>query len=164
MILGASGKITSLKIILVMFPLLKVYGLIKQRFEIMSVSGTFQNVEHVFVVGVGGGVPHFTDYYRHPRLGDVIISQCDQQGAIYYYCEKVLQDKDGTLIYSTKSYKPKDIFLQNVVTSIRNRREQQPSFSPWEKYIQEGLELLSTQEADYNRPPPETDRYSSPHC
>jgi hypothetical protein len=29
---------------------------------------------------------------------------------------------------------------------------------PWEKYIREGLELLKTQEADYNRPPPETDR------
>jgi hypothetical protein len=27
--------------------------------------GTFQGVEHVFIVGVGGGVPHYTDWGRH---------------------------------------------------------------------------------------------------
>ena len=109
-------------------------------------------------MGVGGGVPHFTDYFRHPRLGDVVVSQCDEDGCLYYYCEKVLQEKDGSLIYNTKKFRPKDIFLQNVVAGIRNRHEQQPSFKPWEKYINDGLELLSTQESDYNRPPPETDR------
>lgn len=31
-------------------------------------------VEHVFIVGVGGGIPHFTDYYKHVRLGDVVVS------------------------------------------------------------------------------------------
>ncbi len=36
--------------------------------------GTFQGVESVFLVGVGGAVPHFTDYDRHVRLGDVVIS------------------------------------------------------------------------------------------
>lgn len=54
-------------------------------------AGTFQAVEHVFVVGVGGGVPHFTDYYRHLRLGDVIVSENDAFGNLYYYCDKVLQ-------------------------------------------------------------------------
>ncbi len=36
--------------------------------------GTFQAVEFVFLVGVGGGVPHYTDYARHVRLGDVVVS------------------------------------------------------------------------------------------
>lgn len=36
--------------------------------------GTFQQVDHVVLVGVGGGVPHFTDPARHVRLGDVVIS------------------------------------------------------------------------------------------
>ncbi|CAG2057039.1 unnamed protein product, partial [Timema podura] len=36
--------------------------------------GTFQKVDHVFLVGVGGGVPHFTDYNKHVRLGDVVVS------------------------------------------------------------------------------------------
>ena len=38
--------------------------------------GTFQGVEHVFIVGVGGAVPHYTDFDRHVRLGDVVISDC----------------------------------------------------------------------------------------
>lgn len=36
--------------------------------------GTFQDVEQVFLVGVGGGVPHYTDFSRHVRLGDVVLS------------------------------------------------------------------------------------------
>lgn len=31
-------------------------------------------VEYVFLVGVGGGVPHYTDYAQHVRLGDVVVS------------------------------------------------------------------------------------------
>ena len=27
--------------------------------------GTFQGVEYVLIVGVGGGVPHYTDYSRY---------------------------------------------------------------------------------------------------
>lgn len=36
--------------------------------------GTFQKVDYVFLVGVGGGVPHYTNYNKHVRLGDVVIS------------------------------------------------------------------------------------------
>lgn len=36
--------------------------------------GTFQAVEFVILVGVGGGVPHYTDHTRHVRLGDVVVS------------------------------------------------------------------------------------------
>ena len=36
--------------------------------------GTFQAVEKVFLVGVGGAVPHFTDFAKHVRLGDVVLS------------------------------------------------------------------------------------------
>lgn len=31
-------------------------------------------MEYVFLVGVGGGVPHYTDYKKHVRLGDVVVS------------------------------------------------------------------------------------------
>ena len=31
-------------------------------------------MEHVLLVGVGGGVPHYTDYTRHVRLGDVVLA------------------------------------------------------------------------------------------
>ena len=36
--------------------------------------GTFQHVDYVFIVGVAGGVPHYTDYHKHVRLGDVVVS------------------------------------------------------------------------------------------
>lgn len=36
--------------------------------------GTFQKVDFVFLVGVAGGVPHYTDYKKHVRLGDVVVS------------------------------------------------------------------------------------------
>ena len=128
------------------------------EFTVFIISGTFQEIEHVFVVGVAGGVPHFTDYYKHPRLGDVVISKADSSDNIYYYCDKILQDpKDGSIEYHTKKYHPKDMFLQRVVEKIQETSEHR-SFHPWEKYIAEGLELLSTQEADYNRPPADTDR------
>lgn len=42
--------------------------------------GTFQMVDNVFIVGVGGGVPHYTDYARHVRLGDVVVSASDSPG------------------------------------------------------------------------------------
>lgn len=36
--------------------------------------GTFQKVDYVFIVGVAGGIPHYTDYKKHVRLGDVVVS------------------------------------------------------------------------------------------
>lgn len=40
--------------------------------------GTFQKVDYVFIVGVAGGIPHYTDFKKHVRLGDVVISYVDQ--------------------------------------------------------------------------------------
>ena len=53
-------------------------------------SGTFGDVEHVFIVGGAGGVPHYTDYYKHVRLGDVVMSTPNDKGHIYVFCDKVL--------------------------------------------------------------------------
>ena len=33
--------------------------------QALSIVSMFQGVEHVFIVGVGGGVPHYTDWGRH---------------------------------------------------------------------------------------------------
>jgi len=37
-------------------------------------------VEYVFLIGVGGGVPHFTDYNKHVRLGDVVVAAKNNTG------------------------------------------------------------------------------------
>ena len=36
------------------------------------------------LVGVGGGVPHYTDYARHVRLGDVVLSGVGTTASIIY--------------------------------------------------------------------------------
>ncbi|VDP86022.1 unnamed protein product [Echinostoma caproni] len=36
--------------------------------------GAFQAVQHVFLVGVGGSVPHVYEFEKHSRLGDVVVS------------------------------------------------------------------------------------------
>lgn len=41
--------------------------------------GTFQKVDYVFIVGLAGGIPHYTDYRKHVRLGDVVIASISDQ-------------------------------------------------------------------------------------
>lgn len=120
--------------------------------------GSFQNIEHVFIVGVAGGVPQFADYLRHPRLGDIIFSRCDSNKNIYYHCDKMTQSKGGEIDYHVKTWAPCDFKLQHIVDRIRATREANPDYSPWERYIEDGQDLLQAQEANYQRPPPETDR------
>ena len=36
--------------------------------------GTFPEIEYVFLVGCGGGVPNYTDFSTHVRLGDIVVS------------------------------------------------------------------------------------------
>lgn len=120
--------------------------------------GTFQNIEHVFVVGVSGGVPHYTDYYKHVRLGDIVLSQCNNKGYVYYHCDKILRDKEDNIEYKIRTFAPREFVLQNLVEKLHDRARRKPDKSPWEKYIYEGLDLLRNQEADFNRPPTESDR------
>ena len=56
--------------------------------------GTFGTVEHVLLVGVAGGVPHYADFYKDVRLGDVILSDLNADGRMYLYCDKLT--KTGT--------------------------------------------------------------------
>ena len=44
-----------------------------------------KGVEKVFLVGVGGAVPHYTDFNRHVRLGDVVMSAPPLDGPRYFH-------------------------------------------------------------------------------
>ena len=47
-------------------------------------TGTFGQLEHVLLVGVGGGVASPDDDLRHVRLGDVVLSKPEHpRGPIY---------------------------------------------------------------------------------
>ncbi|GAB1608339.1 uncharacterized protein LOC115212809 isoform X4 [Argonauta hians] len=120
--------------------------------------GTFQNIAHVFVVGVAGGVPYYTDYYKHVRLGDVVISRGEDRDVIYYYCEKILKNKSGDLQYIHKTFAPKDNCLQQTARKIVETSETNPGSKPWELYVEEGQKLLQGQEVHFMRPSSNTDR------
>ncbi len=90
--------------------------------------GTFQGVEHVFLVGVGGAVPHYTDFDRHVRLGDVVVASPSsfgrgggmdaKQRLIYQYCESASVSAEGAVKFETKSWCPPDLGLQEIAQSL----------------------------------------------
>ena len=45
--------------------------------------GTFQYVQHVFIIGCGGGIPHYTDASKHIRRGDIIVGYPNAEGYVY---------------------------------------------------------------------------------
>lgn len=121
--------------------------------------GTFGDVEHILLVGVCGGVPHYTDFLSHVRLGDVVVSTPNQKGQTYIYCDKVVQDVVRSQVqYALKSWAPQDPQMSDITASLANKAKTDPTFHPWEDYISEGQQLLQGQQVTFQRPRPETDR------
>merc|ERR1719367_2256775 len=87
--------------------------------------GTFQGVEHVFLVGVAGAVPHYTDFDRHVRLGDVVMANPPKHGQrfIYQFCESVQEKSNGEIQFETKSWCPIDLGLQDLQSSLLEKRD-----------------------------------------
>lgn len=88
--------------------------------SILSPIGTFSDVEHVLLVGVAGGVPHYTDYYKHVRLGDIVMATPNPKGYMYIFCDKIQHDKDsGQMQYALKSWSPHDMTIQRIFETIQ---------------------------------------------
>lgn len=123
------------------------------------VVGTFGDIEHILLVGICGGVPHYTDFYNHVRLGDIIVSTPNQKGQFYIYCDKVTEDPEhGTIHYSLKSWGPSNPVMLDIASELKEKGAGDGGLSSWEKFIADGQELLQGQEVDFNRPASETDR------
>jgi hypothetical protein len=121
--------------------------------------GTFGDVEHVLLVGVCGGVPHYTDFYHHVRLGDIIVSMPNKMGQLYIYCDKTSSDAQRSKIqFALKSWAAQDNLLRSIVENLYEKSQVDASFRLWDKYIREGQELLQGQQVSFERPRPETDR------
>ncbi|CAF4084971.1 unnamed protein product, partial [Rotaria sordida] len=45
--------------------------------------GTFQYVQHVFIIGCAGGIPHYTDVNKHIRRGDIIVGYPNDEDYVY---------------------------------------------------------------------------------
>ncbi|XP_030245837.1 uncharacterized protein LOC108657835 [Drosophila navojoa] len=117
--------------------------------------GTFQKVDYVFIVGVAGGVPHYTDYKKHVRLGDVVISYVDKQRALLNS-----KEKPYVYVYKTgddvKTYFPVNDSLQQIAESLQANMELK---RPWEKYLLDAQQSLAQKtESDFGRPDGKTDK------
>ncbi|KAK0182214.1 hypothetical protein PV327_000375 [Microctonus hyperodae] len=100
----------------------------------------FQKVDYVFLVGVGGGIPHYTDYNKHVRLGDVVISYPSPMNKkyVYVYCEGAKLNGDGSYHFDTKEYCPVNLGLQDLALNLKSQSEKE-STAPWQMYLKEGL-------------------------
>ncbi|CAG4992747.1 unnamed protein product [Parnassius apollo] len=119
--------------------------------------GIFQKVEYVFLVGVGGGVPHYTDYSRHVRLGDVVVSTPApdlNDKYVYIFCEKAERNEKGGWDYEVKPYKPTNFLLQDIALRLTN------THAPWNMYVNEGLQRLRGVPGRWEAPEDATDRLS----
>ncbi|XP_041970449.1 uncharacterized protein LOC121726881 isoform X2 [Aricia agestis] len=117
--------------------------------------GIFQKVEYVFLVGVGGGVPHYTDYTKHVRLGDVVVSTPApdlNDKYVYQFCEKAERNDKGGWDFEVKPYKPAVPLLQDIALRLNN-----PSWK-WSVYVTEGLERLRSVPGKWEAPEHTTDR------
>ncbi|XP_043519587.1 uncharacterized protein LOC122533693 isoform X2 [Frieseomelitta varia] len=122
--------------------------------------GTFQKVDFVFLIGIGGGVPHYTDYNKHVRLGDVVISHPApfNKKYIYVYCESAKTNENGDYHFETKEYCPSNLCLQEIAANLKDQSENERN-PPWQTYLKEGLNILNNQtEHDFKLPPPESDK------
>lgn len=123
--------------------------------------GTFQKVDFVFIVGLAGGIPHYTDYKKHVRLGDVVIaSMSETQKTSLEALGQQKGAKPYCYVYSNqgevKTYYPIDDGLQAIGKTLQLNEDGK---KPWEVYIKEGLiNLSSKSDNDFSRPAPNTDK------
>ncbi|XP_055537938.1 uncharacterized protein LOC129725766 isoform X3 [Wyeomyia smithii] len=123
--------------------------------------GTFQKVDYVLIVGLAGGIPHYTDYKKHVRLGDVAISFLSENNrSLLETTEPKITSEPYCYVYSNqgeiKTYYPVDDGLQKIGKSLQMNEDGK---KPWEIYIKEGLINLSNKsENDFNRPAANTDK------
>ncbi|XP_011504744.1 PREDICTED: uncharacterized protein LOC105367675 [Ceratosolen solmsi marchali] len=124
--------------------------------------GTFQKVDYVFLVGVGGGVPHYTDYKRHVRLGDVVISYPagPNNKFVYTYCESAEMRDDGNYHFETKEYRPTNLGLQDIAANFKKQMKTSDDESPpWHRFLSDGIKNLGSQfEHNFEAPPAESDK------
>ncbi|XP_026482543.1 LOW QUALITY PROTEIN: uncharacterized protein LOC113389747 [Ctenocephalides felis] len=115
--------------------------------------GTFQKVEYVILVGVAGGVPHYTDYGKHVRLGDVVVSATSSQRPYVY-----VYHSDNPA--ETKTYKPNDMILEDIIRELHATAEISGYMTPWSRYMEQAQRLfdIPRRAAGFDRPPADTDK------
>lgn len=139
--------------------------------------GSFQKVDHVFLVGIGGGIPHYTDYNRHVRLGDVVVStppSCEgfgnpDQKYIYMYSERIKNSPDSpnahngdeaavSYSYNVKTWCPPSLELQDIAQQLYSQGLTNPELRPWADYIKQVQDGSDVEANSFLKPPMDTDK------
>lgn len=151
-----------IKIYLYMLLCYVLYNFLRLTF--IAFLGTFPRVDYVFLVGVGGGIPHYRDYSKHVRLGDVVVSTPPDTNHpfVYLYCEGLKNAVDEEYLspehFSTKTWCPPSLKLQNITYNLWHKGIRNMEDRPWEYYIEQSLRQLNDKESSFSRPSSETDK------
>lgn len=129
--------------------------------------GTFNKIQHVFLVGVGGSVPDYDDASKHVRLGDIVVSiPTGSKKYQYVHCEKVdYLHRTDEYSFNVKEWSCSEDTLQKVVQKFKvNVESSTESERPWDVYLEEASERLKAEESNFHRPFINTDRlyYTNP--
>lgn len=148
--------------------------------------GAFQAVQHVFLVGVGGSVPHVYEFEKHSRLGDIVVSAVarssglhssamnnhtnhsvsnDVGDSIYIYCDRLIEPPEDAVDMKTprfvlRKYAARDPTLVSCVEKVLDRFEAAPEKCEWDQILKSALTILGGEDdpIDFARPSPDTDK------
>uniref|UniRef100_A0A8R1XZS4 Winged helix-turn-helix domain-containing protein n=1 Tax=Onchocerca volvulus TaxID=6282 RepID=A0A8R1XZS4_ONCVO len=121
--------------------------------------GNFQHVEHVFIVGVGGGVAHYTDASRHVRLGDVVVSGPDPNSYVFahaYTVDRATEHVNGFLV---RNWNPQDAIITHIAKNMDDKM-----IAEWDSITKTTIDRLDAANGDmsFSRPPPQADLLAVP--
>ncbi|GAA29088.2 hypothetical protein CLF_111247 [Clonorchis sinensis] len=141
--------------------------------------GAFQTVQHVFLVGVGGSVPHVYEFEKHSRLGDVVVSapvrssngrspmgngthspvcplDVNKPGEpVYIYCDHLIErdpktPKSTPFKFVLKRYEIRDSTLLKCVDRVLDRFESDPSNCQWAQILTSCTNAVGEHEGSVN--------------
>ncbi|XP_064637244.1 uncharacterized protein LOC135493677 [Lineus longissimus] len=125
--------------------------------------GTFSRIEHVIVTGVGGAVPNPGDYEKHVRLGDLVVSfAAAAKDPVYIHCDK-MEPVNGEYNFLTRTWFPKERAMQGVAMDMQEMLAEHRTKYPWETFIDEGKEAMSSEESGFYKPASRNDRIFVPN-
>ena len=100
------------------------------------------------------------DYGRHVRLGDIVVSTGGEaKGAHEYIHCDTLDQTDGAYDYQTHWWRCRSRAMMASLDQMRALNNSDTTLTrPWERFIQQGLDILHAEESSFHRPAIKTDK------
>ncbi|XP_003377910.1 hypothetical protein Tsp_02128 [Trichinella spiralis] len=105
-------------------------------------------IEHVFIVGVGGRVTGYSEKGKMANLGDVVVASStnDESPFSYIVCHSLQRNRESNAVecYGVKTWQQHDNIISKITTQIKNACTE--NSVPWDKFFKEGLDYLESNE------------------